>query len=134
MRSRKSGVSKIHHRYTIDTPLKLIKTIEVKGIAHITGGGIAGNLVRILPDRVRAVVELTSWQLPEIFNWLSQTGDISRKEMFKTFNCGIGLMLVVASNDADKAIELLNDAGEKAWQTGTIESSDSDQPFVELNG
>ena len=121
-------------RIYTESVLKLIKSVDVKGIAHITGGGITGNLVRILPDKTRAVVDLGSWQLPEIFDWLAKKGRLTQKEMFKTFNCGIGLMMVVANNDAEKAIDLLNHAGEHAWCAGTVESLDSGQPYVELDG
>ena len=114
--------------------LTLIETIEVKGIAHITGGGITGNLDRILPPNTRAVVDLASWQMPEVFDWLSKQGNITRTEMLKTFNCGIGLMLVVANSKADKTIELLRRSGENAWLAGEIEMLDEGRPFVEFNG
>ena len=114
--------------------LELINTIEVKGIAHITGGGISGNLVRILPDETKAVVDLNSWQMPAIFNWLAQQGNVNRNEMLKTFNCGIGLMLVVSNSDADKTIELLSQSGETAWHSGDVAAFNDGQPIVEFNG
>ncbi len=114
--------------------LELIKQLEVKGIAHITGGGITGNLNRILPENTKATVELNSWQLPEIFNWLAENGNINQTEMFRTFNCGIGMMLVVDANNADKTVDILNASGEKAWVAGTINQLDDGQPLVELNG
>ena len=113
--------------------LQLMKDINVKGIAHITGGGITGNLVRILPERTRAHVDPGSWEFPQVFRWLEQTGNIQRSEMYKTFNCGIGLMMVVSEADADKAINLLNESGEIAWQAGQIQRHDEEQPFVDLN-
>lgn len=121
-------------RIYVNPVLRLINTVDVKGIAHITGGGIKGNLVRILPDRTRAVVELSSWKLPDIFTWLATAGNVSRMEMLKTFNCGVGLMTVVAGRDAEKAVELLNRLGECAWRAGSIEASDNGQPRVDLRG
>ena len=115
--------------------LKLTKIVDVKGIAHITGGGITGNLVRILPKKTKAVVNLKSWKLPNVFDWLANTGHLSQQEMFKTFNCGIGLMLVVCKDQTEKTIALLNECGEHAWHAGSVEALDSsDSPFVELNG
>ena len=114
--------------------LGLIEAVEVKGIAHITGGGITGNLVRILPDKTKASVDTSSWQFTEVFEWLAKTGNLSQQEMFKTFNCGIGMMLIVAKDDTDKTIEFLNNTGEKAWLAGTVELLDTETPFVELNG
>ena len=114
--------------------LNLIETVNVKGIAHITGGGITGNLVRILPPNTKASVNLNSWEFTEVFKWISKTGNLDQQEMFKTFNCGIGLMLVVEKADTDKTIERLNQSGEKAWLAGTVEVLDAKMPIVELNG
>ncbi len=114
--------------------LDLIKQLEVKAIAHITGGGITGNLNRVLPAKTKAIIELNSWQLPEIFRWLAESGNINQAEMFRTFNCGVGLMLVVADDNADRAVSILNQAGERAWVVGVIDTLDDGQPLVELNG
>ena len=113
--------------------LELIQQLEVKGIAHITGGGITGNLNRILPEKTKATIELSSWELPEIFNWLAESGNINQPEMFRTFNCGVGMMLVVDEKNADRAIDILNTAGENAWIAGAINVLDDGQPLVELN-
>lgn len=113
--------------------LSLLESIEIKGIAHITGGGIAGNLVRILPPGTRARINLSSWQMPEIFDWLAVTGNIRREEMLKTFNCGLGLMMVVTNSDTERTLELLNDCGETAWHVGEVNTLENGKPFVEFN-
>jgi len=114
--------------------LELINQIELKAIAHITGGGITGNLNRVLPEKMKATVNLNSWRLPEVFNWLAENGNINQTEMFRTFNCGIGLMLVVSEESAQSAVSTLNHLGETAWIAGTINKLDDGQPLVELNG
>ncbi len=121
-------------RIYVKPVLQLIQQLGVKGIAHITGGGITGNLNRILPPDTKASVELDSWELPEVFKWLAQNGNINHTEMFKTFNCGIGMMLVVNANDAEHAVNILNNAGEQAWIAGIINPLSDGQPLVELNG
>ncbi len=107
-------------RIYVKPVLGLIETTAVKGIAHITGGGLAENLERVLPGDVDATVDPTAWQRPEIFNWLQQEGGIPESEMQRTFNCGIGLVLVVDAADAAGAVEFLNTAGETAHVIGSI--------------
>ncbi len=102
--------------------LALLDKIEIKGIAHITGGGIPGNLIRVLKDRVKAVIKKDSWEILPIFKWIQDEGDISEDEMFKTFNMGIGLILIVKSEDTEKTIETLNKLGENAVVIGEIKS------------
>ncbi|WP_163328112.1 phosphoribosylformylglycinamidine cyclo-ligase [Desulfurobacterium thermolithotrophum] len=100
--------------------LKLLEEVEVKGIAHITGGGIPGNLVRILPKSVDAVIKKGSWEVLPIFEFIQKKGNIVEEEMFKTFNMGIGLCIVVSSQNVEKAEKLLTDAGEKVYRIGEI--------------
>ncbi|ADY73832.1 phosphoribosylformylglycinamidine cyclo-ligase [Desulfurobacterium thermolithotrophum DSM 11699] len=100
--------------------LKLLEEVEVKGIAHITGGGIPGNLVRILPKSVDAVIKKGSWEVLPIFEFIQKKGNIVEEEMFKTFNMGIGLCIVVSSQNIEKAEKLLTDAGEKVYRIGEI--------------
>ena len=100
--------------------LQLIEHIQVGGIAHITGGGITENVVRILPDGVDAHIDTSAWQRPAVFDWLQQQGNIERDEMLRTFNCGIGMTLVVPAEHQDDALSLLGEAGESARVIGEI--------------
>ncbi len=95
----------------------------MKAAAHITGGGLPGNLPRVLPNGTTAVLE-ASWPVPPVFGWLARTGGIAPEEMLRVFNCGIGMALVVA--DPDAAIALLEAAGERVWRIGTIARADDD--------
>jgi phosphoribosylformylglycinamidine cyclo-ligase len=100
--------------------LALVRKLTVKGLSHITGGGISENLPRVLPTNVHAVVDTASWQQGPIFDWLAEQGNISKAEMRRTFNCGVGM--IVAVNDADLATALatLEDLGESAWHIGQV--------------
>ncbi|RDE51740.1 MAG: phosphoribosylformylglycinamidine cyclo-ligase [Candidatus Accumulibacter meliphilus] len=100
--------------------LALMQALPVKGMAHITGGGLTGNVPRILPDNVRAEIAQAAWQRPKLFDWLQQEGGVSDDEMHRVFNCGIGMVVVVAREDAPQAIKILNDAGEAALVIGSI--------------
>ncbi len=88
--------------------------------AHITGGGLPGNLPRVLPPNTRAVIDATCWPLPPVFTWLARTGDVSGEEMLRVFNCGIGMVLVV--RDAEKATALLTELGETVYEIGHIDA------------
>jgi len=107
--------------------LKLIQQLPVKGLAHITGGGLIENVPRILPDRVMAVLHKNSWEMPPLFHWLQQQGNVAELEMARVFNCGIGMVIVVAPGDVDSAIESLRAEGETVWQIGEIKSRASNQ-------
>ena len=109
-------------RIYVKSILGLMSRLPIKAIAHITGGGLPGNLPRVLPDNTRAVVQSGSWQWPAVFNWLQQQGNIATKEMYRTFNCGVGMVIIVADADKTLALDLLQQAGEKAWELGTIEA------------
>lgn len=111
--------------------LELIKEMPIHALAHITGGGIAGNLERVLPKDCHAIVEESSWQWPELFNWLMRTGNIERKEMYRTFNCGVGMVLVVAAEQANQAIKSLNQKGENAFILGEIRAGGA-EPSVQI--
>ena len=100
----------------------LIATLPVKGIAHITGGGLTENIPRVLPEAVKAVIEQSTWHRPELFRWLQREGQVAESEMHRVFNCGIGMCLVVAREHAIHALQFLNAAGEKAVQIGRIEA------------
>jgi phosphoribosylformylglycinamidine cyclo-ligase len=100
--------------------LALLETMPVKGMAHITGGGITENIPRVLPEGLTAEVRASSWELPALFQWLQVQGNIAPTEMYKTFNCGIGMAVIVAAENAQKAQELLASKGETVYQIGVI--------------
>ncbi len=100
--------------------LGLIETVKVKGMAHITGGGITENVPRVLPEGLTAEISANSWTLPPLFQWLQQQGNIADKEMYKTFNCGIGMVVIVAQADAAEAKKVLEVKGETVYQIGQI--------------
>ena len=110
--------------------LNLVKNFNIKGIAHITGGGLLENLPRILPQHSKAIIKRDSWEKPVIFEMLRQGGNIPEDEMFRTFNYGIGMTLVVAPDQADDIIGRLAGLGEKAYLIGEIAAAQN--PTVEL--
>jgi phosphoribosylformylglycinamidine cyclo-ligase len=114
----------------VKSVLDLISKIEVHAIAHITGGGFWENIPRVLPNNTQAIIDESSWQWPPIFNWLQQTGNVSRHEMYRTFNCGAGLIIALPKQLATQAINLLNQHGEKAWLLGEIKQSTSAERVV----
>ena len=107
--------------------LALMKQLPVKGLAHITGGGLVENLPRILPDSVMGVLQKVAWDTPPLFSWLQQQGNVSDDEMYRVFNCGIGMTLILAPEHAIEATKLLNDLGETAYQMGKIKSRSADE-------
>jgi phosphoribosylamine--glycine ligase/phosphoribosylformylglycinamidine cyclo-ligase len=100
--------------------LPLLKKNLIKGMAHITGGGLTENLPRIIPDNFAFDIDLNAWQLPECFAWVQKIGNISQPEMLKTFNCGIGMVFVVDKNDAQTIFELLNTYNQAYYVIGTL--------------
>ena len=115
----------------MNTITKLIEEIEIKALAHITGGGITENLQRVLPQNVNAAITLSSWEIPAIFNWLQAEGNIANEEMLRTFNCGIGMIICVPSESANDAMRLLKTAGDQGHLIGEIiTNSTSDKPSV----
>ena len=119
-------------RIYVKSVLKLLESVKVAAISHITGGGFWENIPRVLPDDKKAVVDANSWQWPAVFNWLQDNGNVETHEMYRTFNCGVGLILVVDEQDVDAALAVLNDAGEKAWLLGEIADLDGENQ-VEIN-
>ncbi len=113
--------------------LKLIKAVPVHALAHITGGGFWDNIPRVLPANTKAVINGKSWQWPEVFNWLQKNGNVDRHEMYRTFNCGVGMIAAVPQDVANKAVELLNAEGEKAWILGAIAKAADGEAQVEIN-
>ena len=102
--------------------LALMQTIKVKGLAHITGGGLVENIPRALPKGVRAVLQKSAWPMPPLFNWLQQHGGVADAEMHRVFNCGIGMTLIVGEGDAAAAMRMLTEAGESVYRIGRIET------------
>ncbi len=100
--------------------LKLIDALPVKGMAHITGGGITENIPRVLPAHLTAQINAKSWDLPPLFQWLQAQGNITHSEMYRTFNCGIGMVVIMAKTDAAAAKQLLESAGETVYEIGMI--------------
>ncbi len=109
--------------------LALLKEIPIKGIAHITGGGISENLPRSLPADVHAQVAINSWQQGPLFDWLADTGQIAIDEMRRTFNCGVGMTVVLGQDDAAEAVKILQQAGETAWLMGAIVTGSGEVDF-----
>ncbi|NQY35458.1 MAG: phosphoribosylformylglycinamidine cyclo-ligase [Alteromonadaceae bacterium] len=104
----------------VKSVLALLKEVEVHALSHITGGGFWENIPRVLPESAQAIVNEASWQWPEIFNWLKDNGNISTHEMYRTFNCGVGMIIVVPADKLDQSIDILNAHGENAWHIGAI--------------
>ena len=100
--------------------LRLIGEVRVKGMAHITGGGLVENIPRVLPNKLQARLDRKRWPRPGIFDWLQHEGKVSDAEMHRVFNCGIGMVVVVAAADAKRALAVLENAGERAQQIGEI--------------
>jgi len=101
--------------------LGLLAQLPVKGLAHITGGGVTGNVPRMLPDGLRAVIDGRAWPRPPLFDWLQCEGGVAEDEMYRVFNCGIGMVIAVAADDAKRATALLAAAGETAFEIGRVE-------------
>jgi phosphoribosylformylglycinamidine cyclo-ligase len=107
-------------RIYVKPVLQLMEKIPLKGLAHITGGGLIDNVPRILPGPLCARLERGSWPLPPLFPWLQQQGNIAEAEMLRVFNCGIGMVVIVAAEHADTASALLRAAGETVWRIGAV--------------
>jgi phosphoribosylformylglycinamidine cyclo-ligase len=111
--------------------LALLRTLPVHGVSHITGGGLVDNIPRVVPDGLEVVLERKSWRREAIFEWLQTEGRVSDQEMYRVFNCGIGMTVQVAAHDADKAIEVLRDAGQEALVIGEVKSGTRGVVIVE---
>ena len=107
--------------------LALRESCEVHALAHITGGGLLENVPRVLPAGCRAVIDTASWREPELFRWLARAGGVDRREMYRTFNCGVGMVVCVPERDCERAIRELNAAGERAWRIGHVEATAGDE-------
>jgi phosphoribosylformylglycinamidine cyclo-ligase len=108
-------------RIYVKPVLKALKSARIKGLAHITGGGLTGNVPRILPKKTRAVIRNAAWPRPEVFQWLQRAGNVAEDEMHRVFNCGIGMVVIVDPKDAKRAISTLRAAGETVYEIGSID-------------
>lgn len=114
--------------------LELIKTLPVHALSHITGGGLLENIPRVLPDSAKAVIDTNAWELPAVFKWLQAAGNVDAREMYRTFNCGIGMIIAVPAERADEAIAQLQAAGEQALLVGHIADAAAGEEQVQLDG
>lgn len=110
--------------------MHLCQKVNVKGAAHITGGGLIENLPRVLPKGIQAVVDSSCWEIPPIFTWLVEHGSLSKDDAFRTFNMGIGMVAVVSNEEAEKALALLREQGETAFFIGELRTSQQEGVVV----
>lgn len=116
----------------IKSALKMIEKHDIHAISHITGGGFWENIPRVLPEGTKAVIDGNSWQWPTVFNWLQENGNVTTHEMYRTFNCGVGLIVALPQDQAQAAVELLNAEGENAWVIGQIAEANAEEEQVEI--
>jgi phosphoribosylformylglycinamidine cyclo-ligase len=119
-------------RIYVKPVLNLLKQVQLHALAHITGGGLSGNICRVIPDGLVAVVERASWDFPDVFQWIQKNGNIADGEMLNTFNCGMGMVLVAAAEDAPAVVENLEAQGEKVWLAGRIEKAETGSVRVRI--
>jgi phosphoribosylformylglycinamidine cyclo-ligase len=117
----------------VKSVLSLLKEVEVHALSHITGGGFWENIPRVLPNNAQAMIDGNSWQWPDIFNWLQEKGNITEHEMYRTFNCGVGMIIVVPADQVEKSLTLLTEQGEKAWHIGEINTLPLGEEQVIIN-
>ncbi len=113
--------------------LAALKQFTIKGMAHITGGGITENVPRILPDNTVANINTDSWSLPKLFQWLQQTGQVQMQEMYRTFNCGIGMVIIVDAKEATTIQHFLQQQGETVYQIGTVQARQGNEHQTQIN-
>jgi len=116
-------------RIYVQPLLALLRALPVHGLVHVTGGGLPENLPRILPPGTEARLDRNAWTTPPVFDWLAATGNIAAAEMLRTFNCGVGMVVVLPAGHADEALELLAEHGEQAWRIGEIAAGDGGTVF-----
>ena len=112
-------------RIYVKNLLQLIREVDVRALCHITGGGLPENIPRVLPAGTVAAIDTRSWELPPVFQWLQDAGGVAAEEMYRTFNCGIGMIVCVPADQKDLAVDTLNAMGEKVWQVGVMEAADA---------
>jgi phosphoribosylformylglycinamidine cyclo-ligase len=119
-------------RIYVKSLLNLMKHMPVHALSHITGGGLLENLPRVLPENSCAVIDTASWEIPAVFKWLQQAGNVEQTEMYRTLNCGVGMVICVDADKQEQALQLLNDAGENAWVIGHVAAAKENEEQVLL--
>jgi phosphoribosylformylglycinamidine cyclo-ligase len=114
-------------RLYVKPVLATLQKVPVKGMSHITGGGLVENIPRCLPANTKAVIRKEAWPRPEIFSWLQREGGVDESEMHRTFNCGIGFVLIVSAADAERAAQLLREQDQTVYRIGQIEARQGDE-------
>ena len=120
-------------RIYVKSVLALLEEVQVSAISHITGGGFWENIPRVLPEDAKVVIDESTWEWPAIFSWLQEKGNVETFEMYRTFNCGVGLIVALPKEQANAAVDLLNSEGENAWIIGEIANSAQDEEQVVIN-
>lgn len=119
-------------RIYVKPVLQLLRNANVHALAHITGGGILENLPRVMPDTAKAIIQRSSWEMPEVFTWLQKQANIDETEMMRTFNCGVGMILVIPATEAETALDLLHATGEQAFEIGEIAHREGSEEQVQF--
>jgi phosphoribosylformylglycinamidine cyclo-ligase len=109
-------------RIYVKALLKLVGALPVHGLSHITGGGLVDNIPRVIPDGLEVILERRTWRREPVFEWLQDAGRVADQEMYRVFNCGIGMTIQVAAKDADRAVSILREAGQEAVVIGEVKS------------
>jgi len=117
----------------VKSTLAMLKEVKAHALSHITGGGFWENIPRVLPESAQAIINGNSWQWPEIFNWLQEKGNITTHEMYRTFNCGVGMIIVVPADGLAQSLEILKAHGENAWHIGEIADMQAGSEQVVIN-
>lgn len=120
-------------RIYVKSLLSLIENVDIHAVAHITGGGFWENIPRVLPENTQARIDSKSWEWPLVFKWLQDAGQVSTHEMYRTFNCGVGLLIAVNPNDVEKTLAHLAECGENAWLIGEIAPQATGEAQVIIN-
>ena len=121
-------------RIYVKSTLKLIKESQVNAMSHITGGGLQENIPRVLPDNCKAIIDTNAWEIPPVFKWLQEQGNVEAFEMYRTLNCGIGMIIAVPASEQENALRILKEEGEEAFVVGRIATAVEGEEQVELQG
>jgi len=119
-------------RIYVKSVLKLLESVPVHAISHITGGGFWENIPRVLPANTKAIIDGNSWDWPVIFDWLQENGNVSTREMYRTFNCGVGLVIALPKEQVAQALQILTEEGEEAWLIGEIDTAADGEAQVDI--
>jgi len=114
------------------TVFSLLGEVKINAISHITGGGLIENLPRVIPEGLYVDIDAHSWQWPDIFKWLQEMGNIDTQEMYRTFNCGVGMVLVVNAADVEKTLKMLDEIGEHGWVIGSVRGGNGKMQRVQF--